>query len=303
MSGGLASLAIIAVGFQLALQAPINNALGRHVGRLPASLVSFLVGTLILALLLLVTGGFSQVSELGAVPFAQLLGGLIGAAFVAISTLTIARIGAGAVVAATISGQLLSSLIIDNFGLVGVDTESLDVVRVAGALLLVSGTLLVVRNRKDTMARTRGDRRLDLAAVTAVFGVGLLMGIQHPLNALLSESTGTLLAALTNFVVGTLLLAVIVFATGRGSNLKMVTEARPWQLLGGLIGVIAVVAALSAVSVIGAAGLTAALVTGQLIGSIAIDRAGAFGLSVRRVTVRRAGGAALLVVGTAMCVI
>ncbi len=300
MSTGLAGVAILAVGFQLAFQPPINSALGGHVGRLAASLISFVVGSLILLLLVLVTGELARLGELGEVPVVQLSGGLIGATYVATATLTVSRIGAGAVVAATITGQLISSLLIDDFGIVGVDAVPLDLLRVTGALLLVVGTLLVVeRGRRSPESQPRP---FDLPALVAVFVAGVLVGFQHPLNGLLSESSGELLAGLTNFVVGTALLAVVVFATGRAARLPAVRQAPRWQLLGGLIGVITVLAALTAVSIVGAAGLTAALVTGQLIGSIAIDRVGAFGLAVRAITYRRAFGALLLIAGTFLCV-
>ncbi len=300
MSTGLASIAIVAVGAQLALQAPINSALGGHVGRLAASLVSFVVGSLILFFLVLVSGELPSLGELGNVPAHQLLGGLIGATYVATATLTVARIGAGAVVAATIAGQLLGSLLIDELGLVGVETVSLDLLRFIGALLLIAGTLLVVTRGSGLASAAR--QGPAFAALITVFVAGLLVGLQHPLNGLLSESSGELVAALTNFIVGTLFLAVLVVASGRSSRLSALGNAPRWQLLGGVIGLITVLAALSAVSILGAAGLTAALVTGQLIGSIAIDRAGAFGLEVRAVTPRRALGAVLLLVGTLLCV-
>jgi transporter family-2 protein len=314
VSSGVTSFLIVAVGAQLALQAPINSALGEHVGRLAASLVSFVVGTSILVALIVFTGGAGSLPQPGDVPAYQMLGGLIGAAYVATGTFTVARIGAGAVVAATVTGQLLSSLLIDDLGLVGVDEINLDAGRVLGAVLLLVGTVLVVARRavpeeEDTKpnlprkAALRGLGTGDLPFVGIVFGAGLLVGLQHPLNSLLAESTGDLAAGLTNFLVGTVLLAVLVLATGRASKLIGAREAPPWQFIGGLFGVVTVVAALAAVSTIGAAGLTAALVTGQVIGSIAVDRAGAFGLDVRLLTFRRIGGTALLLVGTALCVV
>lgn len=315
MSSGFTSLLIIAVGAQLALQAPINSALGQHVGKLAASFVSFLVGTAILLILVFVSGEAGSLRGLGDVPAYELAGGLIGATYVATATFTVARIGAGAVVAATITGQLLSSLAIDDFGLVGVDAVGLDGIRILGALLLLGGTLLVVGQRKPSgeestgqipsgqiSAGPRGQWRAELPSVSAVFGAGLLVGFQHPLNGLLSESAGELGAGLCNFVVGTAFLLFLVLVTGRGPKLAGVRRTPAWQFLGGLIGVITVVAALSAVSVVGAAGLTAALVTGQLLGSILIDRAGAFGLPVRLLTARRMVGTMLLLVGTVMCV-
>ncbi len=223
MSSGLTSVAIVAVGLQLALQAPINSALGRHVGRLAASLVSNAVGTAILLTFVVVTGEAANLGSLGDVPFYQLLGGLIGASYVATATLTVARIGAGAVVAATITGQLLSSLLIDDLGLIGIDAVPLTFVRVCGALLLVAGTLLVIRREGSG----RSHERFDLLALFAVFAVGLMIGIQHPLNGLLAETSGDLLAGLTNFVVGTALLLVIVVATGRAPKLPGFGRRRP----------------------------------------------------------------------------
>ena len=174
--------------------------------------------------------------------------------------------------------------------------------------MLVAGTILVVGRHAPSgsgdpaLNGFGGIRRADLPAVSAVFTAGLLVGFQHPINGLLSESTGELVAGLSNFLVGTALLLFLVLVTGRVRKLEGVRRARAWQFLGGLVGVVTVVAALSAVSVVGAAGLTAALVTGQLLGAIAIDRAGAFGLTVRAITARRLIGTLLLLAGTAACV-
>jgi transporter family-2 protein len=304
MSASLASLAIVGVGIQLALQAPINSALGVHVGRLAASLVSFGVGTVILAALVLATGDVSGLGDVFDQPAWQATGGLIGACFVAVATLTVVRIGAGAVVAATVTGQLLSSLLIDDLGLVGVDPEPLSPLRIAGGLLLVAGTLLVVLGRRaaEDNDRTNPGGVWHLA-VPAVFVVGLAVGFQHPINAGLGDSIGELNAGLVNFLVGTAFLAALVLLTGRAPGLGGLNGAPPWQLAGGVIGVVTVVASLSAVPVIGAAALTAALVTGQLLGSVALDRAGAFGLEVRLVDSRRAAGVLLLLAGTLACVV
>jgi transporter family-2 protein len=298
----LTSFAIVAVGVQLALQAPINNALGSRVGRLAASLVSFAVGTLLLVALVLMAGDAGRIGETFGQPAWQWTGGLIGACFVAVATLTVARIGAGAVVAAAVTGQLLSSLLIDRFGLVGVEPESLTMLRVFGALILLAGTYLVVVERPTAARRGSRDPAWRVA-VPAVLLAGFAVGFQHPINADLAGSVGELSAGLVSFCVGTAVLAALVIVTGRADGLGGLRGVPPWQLAGGLIGVVTVVASLSAVPVIGAAALTAALVTGQLLGSVALDRAGAFGLEVRLVDSRRAAGVLLLLAGTLACVV
>ena len=58
------------------------------------------------------------------------------------------------------------------------------------------------------------------------------------------------------------------------------------------------VASLSAVTVIGAAGLTAALVTGQMVGSLLLDRFGVFGLTRVPIDRVRVAAAVALFLGT-----
>ena len=58
---------------------------------------------------------------------------------------TVRTLGAGGVVAATIAGQLTMSVIVDQFGLLGVDKDPISVPKLLGVLLLAAGTLLVVR--------------------------------------------------------------------------------------------------------------------------------------------------------------
>ena len=131
---------------------------------------------------------------------------------------------------------------------------------------------------------------------------GALVGIQHPLNAELAGHIGGLNSAFLNFVTGTALLAVFVLLAREGAGVLKVGEVRWYYLLGGFVGVITVLTALTAVQTIGAAGLTAALVTGQLVSSMALDRFGAFGLERRRITMTRLAGAVLLIAGTFLTV-
>jgi transporter family-2 protein len=75
-----------------------------------------------------------------------------------------------------------------------------------------------------------------------------------------------------------------------------------YYLLGGLLGAIYVTNALIAVSVIGAGGVAAATITGQLVASVAVDRLGAFGLDQVPLTPERVLGVGLLLAGTFLVV-
>jgi len=142
---GLAVILAATAGGLIALQAPINAGLGRSTGSLPAALVSFIVGTLALAAIVVLSGKAAGVGSTFDVSWYYLLGGLLGAIYVTNALIQVAAIGAGGVAAATITGQLVASVAIDRLGLFGLDQVPLSVERLAGVALLIAGTVLIVR--------------------------------------------------------------------------------------------------------------------------------------------------------------
>jgi transporter family-2 protein len=59
--------------------------------------------------------------------------------------ITVRTIGAGGVAAATITGQLITAVLIDRLGVLGLEQTSLSASRLVGVGLLLAGTYLVVR--------------------------------------------------------------------------------------------------------------------------------------------------------------
>ncbi len=136
--------------------------------------------------------------------------------------------------------------------------------------------------------------------LTAV--AGGLIALQAPINAGLGRSTGSLPAALVSFSAGTLALAAIVLLSGKAGGLGSTFDVSWYYLLGGLLGAIYVTNALIQVAAIGAGGVAAATITGQLVTGVAIDRLGLFGLNEIPITPERVLGVALLVAGTILLV-
>lgn len=145
MDKGVAVLLTAFVGGLIALQAPINAGLGRATGGLPAALVSFSVGTLALAAIVVLSGKAGGVGSTFDVSWYYLLGGLLGAIYVTNALIAVSVIGAGGVAAATITGQLAASVAVDRLGAFGLDQIPLTPERLLGVALLLVGTLLVVR--------------------------------------------------------------------------------------------------------------------------------------------------------------
>jgi bacterial/archaeal transporter family-2 protein len=145
--------------------------------------------------------------------------------------------------------------------------------------------------------------KLAVASAAAI-GAGALIALQAPINATLGGSIGTVAAASVNFVVGAVILVVltIVFAGGFGS-LSGAGEL-PWYytLGGGAVGAAFVIVAIITVPTLGAGGVTAATLAGQLAASLVIDRLGILGLAEREITVGRVAGVAILLLGTYLVV-
>jgi bacterial/archaeal transporter family-2 protein len=140
-------------------------------------------------------------------------------------------------------------------------------------------------------------------AVLLGVGAGCLVGMQAPINSRLGRSVGSVEAATFSFLVGTAALVLILLvARGGIGGLVHVDRAPWWALVGGLLGAVYVSVALVAVRTLGASGLTAVVIGGQLAISVAIDRFGLLGVARQSVGVQRILGLALLAVGVVLVV-
>jgi transporter family-2 protein len=145
MDRGLAVILMAGVGGLIAMQPVVNAGLGKETGNIAAALVSFAVGTLLLAGIVVIAGQAGGVSSALDVRWYYLLGGVLGAAYVFAALVTVSSIGAGGVAAATITGQLVASVALDRIGFLGLEREPITTERVIGVLLLLAGTYLIVR--------------------------------------------------------------------------------------------------------------------------------------------------------------
>ncbi len=140
------SLLGIAAGVFIAIQAPINAQLSRGLG-LPvaAAAFSFLSGAIVLAVvtaLVTRTQGISLDWRAPA-PWTFAAGGFLGAGYVTIATLLVPRIGAAALMAFLIAGQLIAGMMLDRIGFLGMAVREISLGRVTGAVLLLAGARLV----------------------------------------------------------------------------------------------------------------------------------------------------------------
>jgi bacterial/archaeal transporter family-2 protein len=143
MPRSLGLLLVLCVGVLLAVQPAVNSQLSRHTGSLGAAFVSLVGSALAIGLILVASGNAGRLAGVGDVSPVYVTGGLMGAFNVTIALFAISRIGAGGVVAVSITSQLIVAAILDHFGLLGLDRTELTAPTVVGFLLLVAGVVLV----------------------------------------------------------------------------------------------------------------------------------------------------------------
>jgi transporter family-2 protein len=113
-----------------------------------AALVSFLVGTAALLIYVLI---FSKenagiMDSLKDMSLYKWTGGLIGALYVTGVIIVAPRIGATNTAGLIVAGQILFALFLDHYGLLGFVRHSISYMRVAGALLLILGVFMILKN-------------------------------------------------------------------------------------------------------------------------------------------------------------
>ena len=144
----LVGLAILAGGM-LPVQGVINSQLGRSLENVVlATLVSFIIGALTLMLVFLYRSSGSVTASLQGlreVPPLLYIGGVLGAVYVTAVAALIPKIGVANTMIAVILGQVILSLLLDHYGLLGLDIRAIGWPRIIGAGLVVLGLVLVVK--------------------------------------------------------------------------------------------------------------------------------------------------------------
>jgi transporter family-2 protein len=142
----VALVCTIAVGLLVGLQPASNAAMAKHVGDLGAAFVSLVVATTIITVLLFLAGHPGQLAGVTALRPEHLIGALGTAAVVTVGLVAVKPLGAGAVIALLVTGQVVIAVAADRFGWFGLHHVAISPVRLVGVALVIAGTLLVTRS-------------------------------------------------------------------------------------------------------------------------------------------------------------
>jgi bacterial/archaeal transporter family-2 protein len=143
MTSLLLLLFAVVAGAFLPLQAGVNAQLAHFVGGpVRASMVSFAVGAVALFLVVLVFYRHAH-SHASDAPWWAWVGGLLGAFYVTATVVVPVRIGAAAFFGILVAAQLVTSVLVDQFGWLSFPKHEASPLRLLGVALLVAGALFV----------------------------------------------------------------------------------------------------------------------------------------------------------------
>lgn len=141
----LALIYAAVAGIMMAVQGSLNSALGKVIGLLEATFVVHLLGTVTVAVLLFgLQLGQGSLGKFAQAPWYSYLGGIIGVVIIYGVVASIPKVGVALATTAIIVGQVSAALLIDHFGLFGLEKMPFTWIKLIGLALLAGGARLML---------------------------------------------------------------------------------------------------------------------------------------------------------------
>jgi len=266
----------IGAGLTLPLQARINGELGHQLqDPLLAGLFSFAGAALVMAIATMaMPSGRAAFVELasgtrrGTIPWYFCAAGVIGAYFIFAQTSFVPSVGLAVYTVAVVTGQTISGLAVDRIGLGPGGKRAITILRVLGVLLMVGAVFWAVSPRLAAVANPAA----MLVPLALVALAGVLMSFQHAVNGrIAAQIRSPLPGTLTNYVVGSVALALIWGVKLAFSGGVPTLPAEPLLYAGGFLGCINLVLSALLIRRIGVLLTGLGMIAGQLIGALLMD--------------------------------
>jgi len=134
-----------AAGATVPLQAGINSRLSFFSGSpVMASIISFLTGSATLIIFALITRTpLPGAGTFSGAPWWIWTGGIFGAFYVASCVILANKVGAVSMLALIMAGQMITSLVLDHYGLAGYQFQPVNIYKICGVLLIIAGVFLI----------------------------------------------------------------------------------------------------------------------------------------------------------------
>ncbi|MBS1008776.1 DMT family transporter [Leuconostoc suionicum] len=284
----------LVIGFGLPIQTAVNSKLRSVLGSaFNSSLVSFGVGTIFLTAVTLVTTHSLMIngSFFSTEPWWIWIGGALGVIYLTGNIVLFPKLGSVQTVIMPILGQIVMSMLIDNFGWFYSKQHDFTWFRGVGALLVLAGvflsvslTQLVLKQKnspKAVASQNNESNYIRLSWQFLGFLTGMLSALQTAINGHLGKViNSSLKAALISFLVGFITLLIIVLINHYAHKPKQAIQLvqQPWWIwIGGIIGSLFVLGNIFLVPLLGTGLVVVIVLVGQIAGSLLVDQFGWFG--------------------------
>lgn len=135
----------VLIGVVMTIQSGVNAQLRAAIQNpLLAAFISFAGGVLSLGIILLVTRQpLPEAAQWAGVNWYKFTGGMLGAFVVTSVIFTVHRIGAANMFVLIVAGQLITAVLMDHFGVLGMKVNTISLTKLLGILLVIAGAWLV----------------------------------------------------------------------------------------------------------------------------------------------------------------
>jgi len=109
-----------------------------------ASGISFFVGTIAMFVYFIASRQpWPTTHAISTIPHYAWVAGVLGAIYVTITIVVAPKIGAAMLISLVVAGQMIAAIALDHYGLVGFTQHSINWERVAGAIMIIGGVVLI----------------------------------------------------------------------------------------------------------------------------------------------------------------
>ena len=250
----------VLIGMMTSAMIAANGQMGVVWGEYPASVLIHMIGLVFTILVLVIKKGWLRLKK--GISFWLYLGGAIGVGTVVFNNFAYGRISVLAITALSLLGQCLSSVVIDQFGLLGMPRRPFQSSKISGLVIIFCAIGILLYSG-------------DISSWSAVL-VSLLSGItvtvSRVINAGLGEKYTVLQGTFFNFLTGLIVsIALLLILSVNWEPHVPGSISDSWIYFGGILGVFVITLSNQAVVKISAFYMTLLTFLGQLSMSILID--------------------------------
>jgi transporter family-2 protein len=198
------------------------------------------------------------------IPAVIFSGGVVGYFTVLFNNMATGKISVAAILALSLLGQSVVSLVIDQFGLFGMTVRRFRPANLAGLAMVSAGIAFLLA----------GSAAAAVVPVVVSLLSGLTVVVSRSLNAQLAERTSVLVSTWYNYVTGIAVSAAALAAaaiSGRTGVPAALPAVPSWLYLGGAVGAAVVLISNLCVRRMSSLAMTLVMFAGQVFGGVAID--------------------------------